>query len=277
MFILLYLSSFGQEQSTAFDRYRIHPNWPNQQTAYYKIGMKRDTLKKGWITTEAKGNILIQRVLLKDTIIVSVVDSPVQILSNWKIGELKYTNDSPEKLILNPYVFTNPHDDYLNDKFHLKIPENSSITLTHSFVKWNAITIPFAIRPALNDTIGSKVTADLKIGASFSYNFNWETFKNRRIEIKKSVIGISGGLGFGFSKVTLDKSSTSLSKEPFKNSEDGLALFITPGIGINLKGFQIAGFYGWDIGLTKNVTSWNYNKKPYFGIGLGIDIPTFGK
>jgi len=201
--LIICLKSYGQDQNTAFNRYRIHTNWDYQDSAYYQIGTKKDTLRTGWTITETKGGVLIQRTLLRDTVVTTKVDSLIAIRSNWKAGEIKHTSDAPDKLFVNPYVFTNTVDAYLNKKFYLKIPENSRIILTHSFVKWSAITIPFAIRPALNDTIGSKVTADLKIGASVSYNYNWETFKNRRIEAKKSALGISAGIGFGFSKVTL--------------------------------------------------------------------------
>lgn len=269
--------SYGQDQNTAFKTYRLHTNWDYQDSAYYNIGTKKDTLRAGWTITETRGGVLIQRTLLIDTIITTKIDTLIVIGSNWKAGEIKHTSDAPDKLFVNPYVFTNPNDTYLNKKFYLKIPENKRIILTHRFIKLSAITIPFAGRPALNDSIGSKVTTDLKIGASVSYNFNWETFKNRRIEAKKSSLGVSVGVGFGLSKVTLDKSSTSLSKEPYKDSEDGLAFYITPGIGLNLKGFQVVGFYGWDIGLTKNVSDWNYNKKPYIGVGVGVDISTIGK
>ena len=276
-FLIICFNSYSQDQNALFNKYKIHTNWDYQDSAFFKIGTKIDTLRAGWTITETKVGFLIQRTLLKDSVLRSDVDSLIKITSNWKAGEIKHTSDAPDKLFVNPYFFINNEDAYLNKKFYLKIPENSRIILTHSYVKLSAITIPFAIRPALNDTIGSKITTDLKIGASASFNCNWETFKNRRIEAKKTTLGISAGIGFGFTKVTLDKSSTSLSKQPYKNSEDGLAFFITPGIGFNLKGFQIVGFYGWDIGLTKNVSDWNYNKKPYFGIGLGIDILTIGK
>jgi hypothetical protein len=275
--LILCTRSYGQNQNIDLNRYGIHANWEHQNLAYYPIGTQKDTLKAGWTITENKGAIQVQRTLLKDTIVSTKVDSAILIKSNWKAGEIRHTADAPDKLFVNPYEFTSPEDAYLNEKFYLKIPENHRIVLTHSFVKWSAITIPFAIRPALNDTIGSRLTADLKIGVSVSYNFNWETFKNRRIEVQKSVLGISAGLGFGFSMVTLDKSSTSLSEKPLEDTDEGLAFFITPGIGINLKGFKVVGFYGWDLGLTKNVAAWNYNKRPYIGIGLGIDISTLGK
>ncbi len=274
---------FGQDQNTKFNKYVLRYKKASQDTVFYKIKIKKDTLNKDWILTEKVGDYVIQRMLKIDTIVESKIDTAITLVRNWKISEVKYEDKDPNKLYLNPYTF---YDKKLNSECYLKIPENSYVVLVNSFVKWNAITIPFAIRPGLSkfdsignkiDSIGSKITTDLKIGASFSYNYNFEFFRNRRIKAKRSVIGLSGGIGFGLSKVTLTNTSTSLLKSPYENEEDGIAFFIAPGIGINLKGFQIAGFIGWDIGLTDNVNDWNYNKEMYFGIGLGTDLSVFGK
>lgn len=277
LFVLSYALPTFAQQDTEIGRYRLRRHISSQDTVYMKIGETKILLKKGWTITETKGEITVQRILTEDTIIVTKMDIPVKVTSDWKIGEVKHSDDEPDKLYLNPYHFTNEADSTLNNKSYIKIPNNGYVTLKKSFVRWNAITIPFAIRPALNDTIGSKVTTDLKIGASVSYNINWEKFKNRRINAKKSILGVSGGVGFGFSKVTLDKSSTSLLAKPYENAEDGLALFIAPGIGLNLKGFQVNFSYGWDIPITSNVKDWNYANKGYFGIGLGIGLDVFGK
>jgi hypothetical protein len=268
---LAVLSAAAQDQKTAFNRYRLHKGWLHQDSAVYRLGTKTELLKAGWVLTENKGGVQVQRTLTQDSLLSYRVDSSIAISSNWKVGEIKHTAEAPDKLYMNPFVFTNPADAHLNGLFYLQIPENSRVVLTRSFIKWSAITIPFAIRPAINDTFGSKVTSDLKIGASVSYNFNWETFTNKRMDVGRSAIGISAGLGFGFGRIELDASTTSLSERPFVESEDGLAFFITPGIGLNLKGFQIVGFYGWDIGLTRNVSNWNYNRRPYIGIGIGVD------
>lgn len=278
LFIILSsaVQTFAQ-QDTEIGRYRLRNHISSQDTVYMKIGETKTVLKKGWTITETKGGVTIQRILTKDTIVVAKKDIPVEVTSDWKIGEVKHSDDEPDKLYLNPYHFRDKNDSTLNNKSYIKIPNNGYVTLKKSFVRWNAITIPFAIRPALNDTIGSKITTDLKIGASFSYNVNWEKFKNRRIKAKKSIWGISSGLGLGFSKVTLDKSSTSLLDKPYENSEDGLALFFAPGIGLNLKGFQVNFSYGWDIPITSNVKDWNYANKGYFGIGIGIGLDVFGK
>lgn len=277
MFLLFTGQYINAQQETEIGRYKLRMNRSSQNTVHMNIGKDTITLKKGWVITEDIGGKSIQRVLENDTTFIQNKEIPIKVTSNWKIGEVKHSDDAPDKLFLNPYYFSSPADAVLNNKSYIKIPENGSVTLIRSFVKWNAITVPFAIRPALNDTIGSKITADLKIGASFSYNINFETFKNRRIKAKKSVYGISGGIGFGFSKVTLDKSSTSLLSIPYENSEDGLAFFFAPGIGLNLKGFQLNFSYGWDLPITSNVKDWNYSKLGYFGLGLGIGLDVFGK
>ena len=279
--ILFYLmfSSFltFSQQETEAGRYKLRKNHGSQDTVFIKIGKDTTVLQRGWTITETKAEKTIQRVLNRDTMIITSKDIPVKVLNNWKVGEVKHEDAAPDKLYLNPYYFSDPNDSLLNNTWYIKIPDNSYVTLVRSFFKWNAITIPFAIRPALNDTIGSKITADLKIGASFSYNNNWEVFKNRRFKAKKSLYGLSVGVAVGFSKVTLNAYSTSLLEKPYNNEEDGLAFFIAPGLGLNLKGFQINFSYGWDLPITNNVKDWNYSKKRYVGIGLGVGLDVFGK
>jgi hypothetical protein len=280
LFSILLLTSINyaySQQENEVGRYKLRYQISSQDTVFMKIGKEKKKFKKGWILTETIGGKSFQRVLDDDTTIVIEKDIPVKVTSNWKIGEVKHSDDSPDKLILNPYHFTADKDSILNNISYIKIKENSSVSLIRSYFKWNAITIPFAIRPSLNDTIGSSITTDLKIGASFSYNYNKEVFKNRRIRARKSVYGISGGVAFGFSKVTLNSASTSLLDKPYKKDEDGLAFFLAPGIGLNLKGFQVNFSYGWDLPITSNSKDWNYSKKGFIGIGLGIGLDVFGK
>ena len=276
-YILISTISVYAQQETEIGRYRLRSQKGLQDTVYMKIGKAKTILKKGWVIIETRGGSTIQRTLTDDSVVISKKDIPIKVTSDWRIGEVKHTDDAPDKLHLNPYNFIDPKDSTLNNKSYIKIPNNGFVTLKKSFVKWNAITIPLAIRPALNDKIGSRITTDLKIGASFSYNVNWEKFRNRRIKAKKSIWGLSGGIGFGFSKVSLNSSSTSLLKEPYINEEDGLAFFIAPGIGFNLKGFQVNFSYGWDVSVTNNVEDWNYANEGYLGIGLGIGLNVFGK
>ncbi|WP_200974397.1 hypothetical protein [Echinicola sp. 20G] len=276
LLLLLSLPSFSQQEKE-ISFYKLRPFIQTQDTVYMKTGKKKVHLKKGWIVTEEKAGVTVQRVLEKDSVFSVPQDIPVKVTSKWKIGEVKHTDDAPGKLYLNPYHFTSSKDTNLNHQSYLQIPENGYVRLLRHAVKWSAITIPFAVRPALNDTIGSKVKTDLKLGASISYNLNWETFKNRRFKAKNNAMGFAGGLGFGLSKVNLNASSTSLLEKPYEHEEDGLAFFLAPGIGINIRGFQLSFSYAWDIPLTQNVKDWNYANRGYYGVGLGINLDSFGK
>lgn len=273
---MLSYSLICAQQDSAIERYRLRMKINSQDTVFMKIKEVKTVLKKGWTVLESKDEVKIERTLLDDTIIITKVYTPIKVTSNWKIGEVKHTDESPGKLFLNPYHFSSEKDSLLNNESYIKIPENGFVTLKKTTIKFNPMTIPFAIRPAINDTIGSKITTDLKVGASFSYNLNWEKFKNRRLSAKKSVYGVLCGIGFGFSKVTLNASSTSLNSTPYKIEEDGLAFFVTPGIGLNMNGFQLYFTYGVDIPITDNTKDWNYANKGYFGIGLGVGLDVFG-
>lgn len=266
---------YGQEQQQKFfNVYTLHHQWPHQGKVVIPIGTKKTKLKAGWTITEQIAGMTIQRMLEKDTLITVPQDSIVTVSTNWKIAGIKYTAEAPGKIFLSPVPFTKDKDSLLNQMSYIPLPANEELLLTHLHTKWSAITIPFTIRPAIKNRLNSQVTSELKIGTAFSLNYDWEFYKNRRLDIKRRTYGISAGLGFGLGRVTLDGASTRLSEVNYENEEQGLLLFITPGLGLNIRGFKILGFYGWDIGLTENTNDWNYNRKPYIGIGLGFDFWT---
>ncbi|HBI00915.1 MAG TPA: hypothetical protein PLL09_10025 [Flavobacterium sp.] len=280
LFTIFFLSSvvlcYGQQkqQRKIVNVYTLHHQWPHQDKVIVPIGTKKVKLKAGWTITEEIAGITIQRTLENDTLISTPRDSTVTVLSNWKIAGIKYTAESPGKIYLSPVPFIEESDAPLNQMVYISLPVHEELLLTHLHTKWSAITIPFTIRPAIKNRLNSQVTSELKIGTSFSLNYDWEYYKNRRLDIKTRTYGISAGLGFGLGRVKLDEGSTQLSGANYTNEEEGLILFITPGVGLNIRGFKVLGFYGWDIGLTKNTNDWNYNRKPYIGIGLGFDFWT---
>lgn len=274
-FFMAFALCFGQKQEKKLlNVYTLHHKWPYQNQVIVPLKNKKTVLKAGWVIHEEKGGFKIQRTLKRDSIIMTSQDSIVKIASNWKIAGIKYTAENPGKIFLSPVPFTEKQDDYLNQMVYIDLPVHEELLLTHLHTQWSAITIPFNIRPAINNRVNSQVTSEFKIGTKFSLNYDWEFFKNRRLDIKKRTYGISAGFGFGLGRVTLDENSTSISGANYENEEDGLVFFLTPGLGFNIRGFKILGFYGWDIGLTKNTNDWNYNRKPYVGIGLGFDFWT---
>ncbi len=266
---------FGQpQQKKVINVYTLHRDWHHQHKVVIPSGLHKEVLKAGWTLTEVKGGVTIQRTLEKDTLIVTKKDSSIAVLTNWKIQNIKHTNDAPDKVYLNPIPFTETADAALNQIVYIPLPANEKVIFSHVHTKWSAITIPFTIRPAVDNRLNSQVTSEFKIGTAFSLNQDWEVFKNRRMDAKKNTYGFSAGLGFGLGRITLNDGSTSLSGATYENEEEGLVFFVTPGLGLNIRGFKILGFYGWDFGLTKNINDWNYHRKPYIGIGLGFDFWT---
>ena len=115
LYIILILLSIptiliAQTQETEHGRYRLHQNWKSNDTVYYKIGVKKDTLKAGWVIKEKKGDFEIERILKKDSIIKTKTDSAVVVKSNWKISEVLFSDKEPNKLYLNPYNFKKPNE-----------------------------------------------------------------------------------------------------------------------------------------------------------------------
>lgn len=277
--ILLFLGFFtevhGQEQTKKWlNVYTLHPKYNTQDTVVMPIGTQKEILKAGWTITEVKNGFTIQRVLEKDSTIVIKKDSVLKINTPWKIEHIKHTAVEPDKVYLNPIAFVKGKKVDFNQIAYIPLPVGEKLILTHLHTNWSAITIPFSIRPRIRGRLNSQVTSELKIGTKFSLNHDWEVFKNRRMDVKKNTYGFSVGMGFGLGKVPLNNSTTRLSENDYNIEEEGLVLFLTPGAGINIKGFKILVFYGWDIGLTNNTKDWDYNKRPYIGIGLGFDFWT---
>lgn len=276
--LLSCLTCHSQQQETkTFNIYTLHHKKFNQNKVVLPIGTKNKILKAGWTITETIAGINIERTLAKDSIVSVPCDSVITVTKNWKIESIKHTTQEPNKVYLNPVTFKDSLGANLNQLVYIQLPVNEKVILTHLHTKWSAITIPFTIRPEIKNRLNSQVTSEFKIGTAFSLNHDWDVYKNRRIDVKKNTYGFSTGLGFGLGLVTLNNGSTQFSGANYDNEEEGLVFFITPGIGLNIRGFKILGFYGWDIGLTKNTKDWNYNKRPYIGIGLGFDFWTMKK
>lgn len=286
LFILFALISFrsclyGQQNQEQRKKhigvYTLNPNVLHLNKVYMPIGTKKELLKKGWVLTEKKVGLEYQRTLVNDTLITSKQDSLINVVQKWRLENITPSTTEIGKIYLNPVYFTNHFDDKLNSIGYIVIPVNEKATFTHTYSRWSAITIPFSIRPAINGKLRSQVTSEFKIGTAFSLNHDWLIYRNRRMEMKKSTYGFSAGLGFGLGRVELNNDSTSLSNANYTSEEEGLIFFITPGVGLNVRGFKVLGFLGWDVGLTKNTNDWNYNQKPYLGVGIGFDFWTLKK
>lgn len=195
----------------------------------------------------------------------------------WSAYEVTHSDSAPGKLVLNPGYVPDGKRACANlaAKTYLRIPANGHISMWHVFGRLSPLTIPLTFRPALSDSIGSKASADLKAGAYLSINLNRVNFHNRVVEAANTRYGLTAGVALGVSKVALDSTSTSLDPSPITSQEDGISLFLALGSGVNLGGFQIGGFVGWEFGITDNVEKWNYDGERFYGIAIGVDLNAF--
>lgn len=275
LFSMLTILTYGQGKGEFWVRHWVKPKCYTSHKAQFKTKNAIQVIEKGTVV-EKKIDGKTYMVTLKenDTIRYKDFEFP-DTLYNWRsAGEVKFTDDEPSKLYLNPLTFTEKKK--YNTEAFIEIPRNQKIILLKTFAKISPLTIPFAIRLGLNDSIKSQASTDLNLGVGFSYNINWDNYKNKVLKAVHSSYGISFGVGVGFSKISLTPGNTSLSGTPLKDDQNGLAFTFAPGIGVNLQSLSFVGFYAIDLPITSNVHRWNYYNKGYFGIGMGVDLSVFG-
>ena len=82
--------------------------------------------------------------------------------------------------------------------------------------------------------------------------------------------------GFSITRVNLNESNSSLGQGDFEDTttQNPSAITFTIGILANLaKNVNVGGYIGWDsLATADNRASWIYNKKPWFGIGIGVSV-----
>lgn len=289
LLIGLSLNVFSQGDNTKRIRYRV----PNSYDSIYVKRMKIDKiLPIGTVITKTADKISWQETLDKpDTIMVDKYEL-IKMEHEWFFDEVEYDDDTKGWVRLNPRQFNTKMEGkkevFRNEKqetakhptqeeMRLKVDPNKFVRLKLGYVSFDALTLPFVFRPGLNDTIGSQLTTDLSLGMSATFNKGWENFRNRRLTTKRSITSFSAGVGLGFKAVDLDASTTSLSDNPITKDQDGLAFFVSPGLGVHTRGITFTLMYGWDLPITENVKEWNYAKKGYLAFGFGLGIDTIGK
>ncbi|UZS00080.1 hypothetical protein [Chondrinema litorale] len=201
--------------------------------------------------------------------------------------DIKHGDDKPNLLIINPWTWkdneqirpalvddkTNIED--LNTKHFIDIKPNEKVSIWYNKWDYGALTIPFAIRKALNDTTKLTVTTNLSAAVHIRRSWNYQSYKNRRIKAKMSTKGASFGAVLGFSQIGLTPKNTDLDEDPLTTEEDGLSIFTGPSLAFNLFGAQLAIIYAWDIGIGEDSKKWNYHKKAFWGFGVGIELGAF--
>ncbi|MFN8294591.1 MAG: hypothetical protein U0T69_00235 [Chitinophagales bacterium] len=177
------------------------------------------------------------------------------------------------------YIYE-PDIDYVLDLENRKF-----ISLRQVGLDFGPVTIPFKYRFGYNKdsiNINSEFDADLNVGffgglSVGRYRARYDKYSDGIKELSK--IKFTVGAFINLSTAKLDSIGTRAGKLPFKEKEERTIAVLSPGLGVMgvFYNFSLGLFVGFDCGLGKNAKNWNFNNRPWLGIGLGYDISSFFK
>jgi hypothetical protein len=207
-----------------------------------------------------------------DTTILGTKDIPKEVsLPGW--ATVSVDKEDKSKLHINYWL----GDDHNRDtKYYLKLKNREYVSLWFNSIEGGALTIPFKYRPKFTENeidVSDQFIADLNIGAYLGYSFGKIKYMYRRNEEKEpSKWLVSVGPFLSVSRVEID-SATSITAEVPIQDKQSIAT-VSPGIGVmtSIYNFRFGAFLGKDIGIGETAKKWDYNKKWWWGFGLGYNI-----
>ena len=123
--------------------------------------------------------------------------------------------------------------------------------------KWQSVSgamvLPFKLRPQ-NGDFTKDVTINGIVGAGYKFT-KYHT--------------LNGMLGLGIASVTLDSLNT---KGTLRKSSDRAAISLNLGLLYQYKQIQIGVIAGFDFLNQTSADNWIYNKKLWFGLGVGVNL-----
>ena len=189
------------------------------------------------------------------------------------VGYVKFEDD---KLYLNPYI--NPiKSKFDRDVYYYKLKNRQTVKL--DFTEWviNALTIPLKYRfdPGTNATGEFSVdfNANLFIGHT---NGSTKFLHREKVDNKEFKTYFTNGIYLGVSTTTLNSVNTSRATTPLVDEEVTAGLFsIGYGFGGGIDKVTLMTFIGIDFAVGAKSDLWNYEGKPYLGLGVGYDLFKF--
>lgn len=182
-------------------------------------------------------------------------------------------NDNLNSVLVNKY-------DRSGD-YKIRVENRRFISYKTKSFEFGALTIPFKQRFGFKEDgikVSPEFVADANIGAFFAYKKGRYRVRYENGAFKElSSLSWKNGLFLNLSAITIDSLSTTAGRKMLAKDDKISMALLSPGFGttLTLYNFDIGFFIGWDIGLGVNADNWNFNKKPWLGVGLGYKLDTF--
>lgn len=236
----------------------------------YTLGSGTDTLVKKKLVKGVRAKVSTDRDN-KEYVFTSFLvrmDSNEQVIYK---REINGSEPTPVKITFFPL-------DTVTTKFWHGMTASAAFRYLEIKPVYQALTIPFKIRPKLNDSTKSAASNSFNVGITAGVKFTHNVYRKIYYEDsgKKTFsnhytkkISLSPGLFIGPAVIDLKASNTNniVKKD---RSVPGLTTGAFIVLGFNELNFGMS--MGWDIGLDNTSKNWMYNKKPWIGFVLAIDI-----
>jgi hypothetical protein len=167
--------------------------------------------------------------------------------------------------------------------YELELKNRQVVTVINKSVNLGPLTLPFKYRFGYSEDgidVNQEFKADINIGAFAGFKIANLTIRK---EQEKNFTLPENSLNFGpflsLAAVELDKTNTTTGEIPLLDEEKASIGTLSFGLGLifNLNNLNIGVFGGIESGFGSQAKNWNFNNKPWLGIGLGYDLNNFKK
>lgn len=167
--------------------------------------------------------------------------------------------------------------------YELEIKNRAVYTSIDRGTAFSPLTLPLKLRYGFtknNIKINDQFLADANLGAYAGFRVaRLSSRKEQGKLISLPETSLRVGPFLSLATVTLDKSNTSVGTKPITGDETISIGTLSYGLGliINIRNLNVGVFHGWESGFGSSAKNWNYNNRPFLGIGLGYNLDNFKK
>ena len=170
-------------------------------------------------------------------------------------------------------------DRYCSDcDYQLQLTNRQAISFSSYSFDLGTITVPFKIRPGFTNNgnrANTDISADFNVGIFGGASYGRTRYRSEKDGLK-TLPEVKGTLGafLNLGVQDLDTLSSNATEKPLGADEKRTMMTLSVGVGtmLSFANIKLGMFVGTDIGMGPLAKSWNFNKKPWIGVGLGYNL-----
>lgn len=167
--------------------------------------------------------------------------------------------------------------------YELEIKNREVYTTIDKTTEFSPLTLPLKLRYGFtknNIKVNDDFLADANLGAYAGFRIKkFSSRKEQEKLISLPEVSLKFGPFLSLATISVDKSNSTVGTTPITSDETKSIGTLSYGVGIivNIRNFNVGVFQGWESGFGSSAKNWNYNNRPFLGIGLGYNLDNFEK